>query len=88
MPDDDMADRAVADGAVADLLDVRGLACPMPVVKTRLAIDKLGSGDVLRVLATDRGSMKDIPAWADATGHTIVSMEERPGDIQFLVRKG
>lgn len=73
---------------VTETLDVRGLACPMPVVKTRLAIDRLAPGDVLRVLATDRGSLKDIPAWAEATGHQLVSVEERDAEIVFLVEKG
>jgi TusA-related sulfurtransferase len=73
---------------VTETLDVKGLACPMPVVKTRLAIDKLAAGDVLQVLATDRGSLKDIPAWAEATGHKILSVEERDAEIAFLVEKG
>jgi TusA-related sulfurtransferase len=73
---------------VTETLDVKGLACPMPVVKTRLAIDKLAPGDVLQVLATDRGSLKDIPAWAEATGHKLVSVEERDTEIVFLVEKG
>ena len=76
------------DIAVKETLDVRGLACPMPVVKTRLAIDSLAAGDVLRVLATDRGSLKDIPAWAEATGNKVVSVEEGGGEIVFLVEKG
>ena len=73
---------------VTQTLDVKGLACPMPVVKTRLAIDKLAPGDVLQVLATDRGSLKDIPAWAEATGHKLMSVEERDTEIVFLVEKG
>lgn len=73
---------------VTQTLDVKGLACPMPVVKTRLAIDKLAPGDVLQVLTTDRGSLKDIPAWAEATGHKLMSVEERDTEIVFLVEKG
>lgn len=71
---------------VTDTLDVTGLACPMPVVKTRLAIDKLASGEVLRVLATDRGALKDIPAWAEATGNKILSIDESDV-LEFLVEK-
>ena len=78
----------MADIAVKETLDVRGLACPMPVVKTRLAIDKLATGDVLKVLATDRGSLTDIPAWAEATGNTLISAEEAGGEITFLLEKG
>lgn len=72
---------------IADTLDVRGLACPMPVVKTRQAIDRLASGQVLRVLVTDRGSLKDIPAWAEATRNRIVSIDEADDHIVFLVEK-
>jgi tRNA 2-thiouridine synthesizing protein A len=52
---------------VTETLDVKGLSCPMPVVKTKQAIDELAPGEVLRVLATDKGSMSDIEGWADST---------------------
>lgn len=77
----------MSDIAVKETLDVRGLACPMPVVKTRLAIDKLAPGEVLRVLATDRGSLSDIPAWAGATGNKLLSAEDAGGEITFLLEK-
>lgn len=48
-------------------LDVRGENCPMPVVKTKQAVDDLASGDVLEVLATDPGSESDLGGWADST---------------------
>ncbi|MCU4716743.1 sulfurtransferase TusA family protein [Halapricum hydrolyticum] len=51
----------------AETLDVRGENCPMPVVKTKQAIDDLESGDVLEVLATDPGSESDLGGWADST---------------------
>lgn len=78
----------MSDIAVKETLDVRGLACPMPVVKTRLAIDKLASGEVLKVVATDRGSLKDIPAWAQATGNKLVSADDGGEEIVFLLEKG
>jgi TusA-related sulfurtransferase len=52
---------------IAETLDVKGESCPMPVVKTRGAVDDLESGQVLEVLATDSGSMSDIAGWADST---------------------
>jgi tRNA 2-thiouridine synthesizing protein A len=70
---------------IAQTLDVRGLACPMPVVKTRLAIDKLEKGQVLEVLATDRGALVDIPAWAGATGHQVLEVRDEPDRLVFLV---
>jgi TusA-related sulfurtransferase len=51
-----------------ETLDVRGENCPMPVVKTKQAIDGLSSGEVLEVLATDPGSESDLGGWADTTG--------------------
>ena len=53
---------------IADTLDVTGLNCPMPVVKTKQAADGLEADAVLEVVATDPGSMSDIRGWADATG--------------------
>lgn len=50
---------------VTETLDVQGESCPMPVVKTRGAVDDLASGDVLEVLATDSGSVSDIAGWAE-----------------------
>ena len=52
---------------VTETLDVKGLSCPMPVVKTKQAIDDLADGEVLKVLATDKGSMSDIKGWAEST---------------------
>lgn len=72
---------------IAQTLDVRGLACPMPVVKTKLAIDKLEPGQVIEVLATDRGALVDIPAWAAATGHHMVEVRDEPDRLVFLVEK-
>jgi TusA-related sulfurtransferase len=50
-----------------ETLDVKGMNCPMPVVKTKQAIDELDPGTVLEVLATDPGSMSDIEGWANST---------------------
>jgi len=52
---------------VTTTLDVKGLSCPMPVVKTKQSVDELEAGDVLRVLATDRGSLSDIEGWAGSS---------------------
>jgi TusA-related sulfurtransferase len=70
------------------ILDVTGMACPMPVVRTRQTMDQLATGDVLEVIATDRGSLSDVPAWANACGHRLISVEEGPGRYTFLIEKG
>jgi TusA-related sulfurtransferase len=71
------------------VLDVRGLSCPMPIVKTRQAIGTLTAGQVLKVLATDRGAVADFPAWADDTGNELLGWHEEPGPtFVFYLRKG
>lgn len=52
---------------ITETLDVTGASCPIPIVKTKQAIDDLGEGDVLEVVATDSGSMSDIDGWASGT---------------------
>jgi tRNA 2-thiouridine synthesizing protein A len=68
-------------------LDARGLACPMPIVKTAQAIAGLGSGELLEVLATDPGSTKDFVAWARTTGHELVEQSQEDGVFRFLLRR-
>jgi len=69
-------------------LDASGLACPMPIVRTSQAIDDLASGDVLEVISTDRGSLTDIPSWADTLGHTLVDAREDGDKFVYLIKKG
>ena len=63
---------------VTETLDVKGASCPMPVVKTKQAVDDLAEGDVLEVVAMDSGSMSDIDGWASGTdGVELLEQEER-----------
>ncbi|WP_458187256.1 sulfurtransferase TusA family protein [Haladaptatus sp. NG-WS-4] len=62
---------------IAETLDVKGLNCPMPVVKTKQATDGLAEGEILEVVATDSGSMSDIKGWANTTdGVELVDQQE------------
>lgn len=70
------------------VLDAKGLACPMPVVKAKKAIDELRAGQVLEVLTTDKGSKNDLTAWAKASGHTVVDMKEENDVFTFWIQKG
>jgi len=73
---------------VTETLDVRGQNCPMPVVKTRQAIDGLEPGETLEVLATDSGSMSDIAGWADSTdGVELLEQVDGDGVYTHYVRK-
>ncbi len=64
-----------------ETLDVKGQSCPMPVVKTKQAIDDLAVGDVLEVLATDSGSMSDIEGWAAGTEGVDLLEQVEEGDL-------
>jgi len=69
------------------VVDARGELCPMPVVKVKLAIEEMGKGQVLQLLATDPGSRSDMAYWAEATGHTILEAKEEKGLFTYLVQK-
>ncbi len=71
----------------AAVLDARGLLCPMPIVKTAKEMKTLEPGQVLQVLATDRGSIKDVPAWAETTGNELVEWHEEGEVLVFFLRK-
>jgi TusA-related sulfurtransferase len=70
------------------VLDARGLLCPMPVVKAAKEMKLLDPGQVLKIMATDRGSVADIPAWADGTGNELLGSYEEGEVFVFFVRKG
>jgi TusA-related sulfurtransferase len=78
----------MSDTTITRTLDASGLACPMPIVRTKQAIDELASGDVLEVISTDRGSLRDVPAWASSTGHELLGTDEAGDRFTFLIRKG
>jgi TusA-related sulfurtransferase len=73
---------------ITETLDVKGASCPMPVVKTKSAIDGLGEGEVLEVIATDPGSMSDIDGWASGTdGVELLDQTEGEDVYTHYVRK-
>jgi len=69
-------------------LDASGLSCPMPVVKAAKEMRGLVTGQVLKIVATDRGSVADIPAWAEDTGNEMLQSTMDGDRYVFLVRKG
>jgi tRNA 2-thiouridine synthesizing protein A len=68
-------------------LDARKLSCPLPIVKTKKALADMTSGQVLKVTATDVGAVKDMQAFADQTGNTLVSTAEQNGEYIFFMQK-
>ena len=69
------------------VLDARGLLCPMPIVKAGKEIKTLGHGQILKILATDRGSIVDVPAWVEDTGNELIEWHDEGGTFVFFVRR-
>jgi tRNA 2-thiouridine synthesizing protein A len=75
--------------ATADMtLDVQGLACPLPVLKTRKALAGMSAGAVLEVLTTEPQSLADFEAFCGVSGHAILAHGLNGGTYRFLIRKG
>jgi tRNA 2-thiouridine synthesizing protein A len=70
-----------------EVLDCSGLSCPMPILKTKKAIDKLSSGQVLKMIATDPGSKPDVDAWSKKTGHTVLDYQQEGNKHIFFIKK-
>jgi len=68
-------------------LDVRGLNCPQPILRLRASLNKMTSGKVLQVTATDPGSIRDIRTFCDQTDNTLVSSSEEAGEYIFFIQK-
>jgi len=68
-------------------IDARGLNCPLPILRAKKAIGGLTSGDLLEVLATDPGSVKDIEAFCRQTGTELLSSLSKDGGFSFMLRK-
>ncbi|WP_161878454.1 sulfurtransferase TusA family protein [Alkalibacterium sp. MB6] len=73
---------------VHKVLDVKGLACPMPIVKTRKEIKSMNTGEILEVQATDKGALKDFQAWAKSSGHELLDTNETNDVLTFHIKKG
>jgi tRNA 2-thiouridine synthesizing protein A len=68
-------------------LDARGLNCPLPILKAKKALAELASGEVLRITATDTGSVRDFQAFAKQTGNALLSHSHSNGEFVFLMRR-
>ncbi|MED3833246.1 sulfurtransferase TusA family protein [Peribacillus frigoritolerans] len=70
------------------VLDAKGLACPMPIVKTRKAMNDLQTGQVLEIHVTDKGAQADLAAWSKSGGHELMETAEENDILKFWIRKG
>jgi tRNA 2-thiouridine synthesizing protein A len=68
-------------------LDTRGLNCPLPILKAKKALADMGSGELLRVVSTDPGSMRDFQAFARQTGNELVSQDTAGADFVHVMRR-
>ena len=75
------------DGERAVVLDVRGLNCPMPLLKAKKALNDLAPGALLRVVATDPGSVRDFEVFSRQSGHQLLESSEEAGNYRYLLRK-
>ena len=69
-------------------IDARRLFCPLPVIKLQNRIAQLSPGDRVRIVATDPGSLNDIPTWCRISGHQVLEIDEGDIEFVFLVEKG
>ena len=69
------------------MLDTRGLKCPLPVLRARKAMQGVARGEVLRVRATDPGTVRDFQAFCEVTGHELIEHGEQAGEFTFRIRK-
>ncbi len=72
---------------VAKEFDASGLRCPMPILKTKKAIQEIEIGEILRVIATDVGTKKDFPAWSSRTGNEILELVEESDRLVWYIKR-
>ena len=68
-------------------LDARGLNCPLPILRAKKALNGMGSGQTLKIIATDPGSVKDFQAFAKQTGNSLLESNEANGEYVFVLKK-
>ncbi|HAF43357.1 MAG: preprotein translocase subunit TatC [Sideroxydans sp. GWF2_59_14] len=68
-------------------LNARGMSCPLPIVKTKKSLADMTTGQVLKVISTDTGSVKDMAAFAEQTGNALLSTVEENGEFVFYMQK-
>lgn len=67
-------------------VDAKGMYCPMPIVKLKKTTKTMKKGQILKLVATDPGSKRDVPAWANKTGAEILETSEGDGIFTFLIK--
>ncbi len=68
-------------------LDARGLNCPLPILRTKKALSEMSAGQILKVTATDPGSVKDMQAFAKQTGNELLGQDENNNEFEFYFKR-
>jgi tRNA 2-thiouridine synthesizing protein A len=68
-------------------LDARGLNCPLPILRAKKALNGMAGGEVLKIISTDPGSVKDFEAFASQTGNELLESTEEGGEFYFMMKK-
>jgi tRNA 2-thiouridine synthesizing protein A len=83
-----MVSIGMTDGISVDkILDVRGLRCPMPIVKANNAIKEMRVGEIIKVISTDPGSRRDFESWCKKTGNKLLEISEEGGVFTYIIQK-
>lgn len=73
--------------AIDQELDTRGLVCPLPILRTKQSLSRMSSGQILKIVATDPGSVIDFQVFAEQTGNELLSLSETTGEFIFILKK-
>jgi TusA-related sulfurtransferase len=77
----------MSESGPSKIIDVRGLFCPEPVFRTKIEIERMTVGNVLKVLADDPASEEDISRWVNRNGHQLVELKKNEKDLEFTIKK-
>ncbi len=69
------------------LVDARGLDCPMPLLKAKQALNRMASGELLKIYATDAGSVRDFAVFSEQSGHVLLYSDESNGEYRYIIKK-
>ncbi len=72
---------------INETLDASGLSCPLPLLKAKQSLNRMAAGEVLKVIATDAGSVRDFKAFTDQAGHELLESTETSGRYIYIIRK-
>ena len=78
---------STASKSPAKTIDVRGLFCPEPVFRTKIEMERLAIGDMLKIVSDDPESEEDISRWVKRSGHELLSLDKGQKDLEFVIKK-